>query len=44
MYYQESDSLVGRLSINEEDIAAVDEYLFKNQGAIVRLGRVVDFT
>lgn len=44
MYYQESDSLAGKLGIASEDVAIVDEYLFKNQGEIVRVGRVVDFT
>lgn len=44
MYYQESDILVANQNFIEEDVKAVDEYLFNNQGNAVRLGRAADFT
>lgn len=44
MYFQESDILVANQNFIEEDVEAVDEYLFKNQGNAIRLGRSSDFT
>ena len=44
MYYQESDTLVADQFFAEEDVAAVDSYLYDNRGGAVRLARAADFT
>lgn len=44
MYYQESAIIAGNVSFAIEDIRAIDEYLFLNQGHMVRVERLIDFT
>jgi hypothetical protein len=44
MFYRESVSIQSSTTIPQEDIEAVDEYLFKNQGKAVRICRISDFT
>ena len=44
MYYQESAIIVASQHFIEEEVKAVDEYLFKNQERPIRLGRLSDFT
>jgi hypothetical protein len=44
MFYRESGIFVANQNFIEEDVKAVDEYLFKNQGNSVRVGRASDFT
>lgn len=44
MYYQESGIIAASASFIEEDVIALDDYLFENQGNAVRVGRAADFT
>ena len=44
MYYQESGILVANMSFIEEDVVAVDSYLYNNQEKAIRIGRMADFT
>lgn len=44
MYYQESDIIVASSTFIEEDVVALDGYLFQNQGNAVRVGSAADFT
>ena len=44
MYYQESAILAGNHKFIEEDLLAVDSYLYNNQQNVVRIGRMADFT
>jgi hypothetical protein len=44
MFYQESAILVGNKNFIEEDVLAVDTYLYNNQEKVIRIGRTADFT
>ncbi len=44
MFYRESAIIVSNKKFIEEDVAAVDRYLYTNQGHPVRMGRLADFT
>ena len=40
MFYRESAIIVSNKKFIEEDVAAVDRYLYTNQGHPVRMGRL----
>ena len=44
MYYQESAIIAANAGFIEEDVVAVDDFLFQNQGNAVRVGRLSSFT